>query len=103
MLLCLLTASLVATTVVHAREFSSAPTIECSGFVHSDGDADHSQADSDRGIPHHHGNCHAAPLFMPAQHDASTLKINLTEPALMPSFGVSRHWLVDPALRPPIA
>ena len=39
-LLCLLSLSMLTTTLVHALEVPSAPTIECSGYVHSDGDMD---------------------------------------------------------------
>ncbi|MFD2428907.1 hypothetical protein ACFSUK_13605 [Sphingobium scionense] len=67
-LLCLISLSMLTTTMVHAQEVpnAQAPTIECSGYVHSDGDADQTQGDADKGMPHHHGGCQGAPAFVPA-------------------------------------
>lgn len=103
LLLCLLTASLLTTATVHARESATAPTIECSGVVHTDGDADQSQGDSDRGMPHHHGGCHNVPGFMPAT--ASDILFSRM-PEVIPFRPVAvgnKRWLVGPDLRPPIA
>ncbi|MBN8831610.1 MAG: hypothetical protein ABS86_02370 [Sphingobium sp. SCN 64-10] len=103
LLLCLLTASLLTSATVHARESSFAPTIECSGVVHNDGDVDQSQGDADRGMPHHHGSCHSAPAFVPV---ASNDVVNLSaddDVSFRPVFVAPERWLVGPDLRPPIA
>lgn len=95
--------SLVMTATIHAREIPGPVTIECSGAVHSEGDADQSQGDADKAIPHHHGTCHASSLDVPRNDMlASRMGANAlrTFPAPTDSF-TSR--LIDPALRPPAA
>ncbi len=97
LLLYLLTASLLTSSTVHARESSLAPTIECSGIVHNYGDVDQS-----RGMPHHHGSCHSTPAFVPtASNDmvkARTTMFRSVRSLLLSSVG-----LLGPDLRPPIA
>ncbi|MHA3793464.1 hypothetical protein [Sphingomonas sp. YL-JM2C] len=100
--LCLIATSLVATTTTHAREWISETTIECSGAVHSDGDADQSQGDSDKAMPHHHGSCHGpaapVPASMALDHGVATASDYVgRRAAALPSRAL------DPALRPPQA
>jgi hypothetical protein len=47
MVLCMIVTALTVTAAVHAHEVSGAPALECSGYVHSDGDRDQTQGDSD--------------------------------------------------------
>ena len=104
-LLCLLSLSMLTTTLVHAQEVpnAQAPTIECSGYVHSDGDADQTQGDADKAIPHHHGTCHGQALSIP-QADAIPVTFNIEGARPKPGFDAVRALSsVDPALRPPNA
>ncbi|NIJ18301.1 hypothetical protein [Sphingobium vermicomposti] len=99
----MIASSLVVTATVHAQERPGAPTIECSGAVHSDGDADQSQGDSDKAVPHHHGTCHGPSLNVPAKDELSAM----VRAAGMRPFPASDTAIesraVDPALRPPSA
>lgn len=101
--LVLIASSLVMTATVHARELPGPLMIECSGTVHEDGDADQSQGDSDKAIPHHHGTCHGQAMQMPASGDLpasralSGLLGFVADDRVLVSAGV------DPALRPPTA
>ncbi|WP_347271415.1 hypothetical protein [Rhizorhabdus histidinilytica] len=100
--LCLIATSLAATTTTHAREWISETTLECSGAVHSDGDADQSQGDGDKAVPHHHGSCHGpaapVPVNMALDHAVDTGSDYIGRGvAALPSRAL------DPALRPPQA
>ena len=97
LLLLLLASSLVMTATVHAREVpGQATTIECTGVVHVDGDAD-------KAIPHHHGTCHGQALSIP-QADAIPVTFNIEGARPKPGFDAVRALSsVDPALRPPNA
>lgn len=102
-LLVMTASSLVMTATVHAREIPGPITLECSGTVHSAGDADQSPGDADKAIPHHHGTCHGQSLDVPATDALSSMTLaDTVRPFPAPdSSTVSR--LVDPALRPPAA
>lgn len=108
LLLCLLVASLTTVATVHANEvpnptLSAAQTsIECSGKVHSEGDADQSQGNSDKGVPHHHG-CHGAASFLPARAAEATIFAIVTEALMSVEEAAPGRWTVGPDLRPPIA
>lgn len=102
-LLCLLTASLLTTTIVHAREVPGAPTIECSGYVHMDGDSDQTQGDADKAMPHHHGSCHSSSAFVPMTANDSRLPRLADVPAQTSPSVASKRWAIGPGLRPPIA
>lgn len=99
----LMATSLLATTTVHAQEFPGAEAVDCSGFVHSEGDADESQGDADKGIPHHHASCHSAAAFVPQVSD-NLLAVRPIK-AVKPSFDAANvdRWSIGPDLRPPIA
>lgn len=102
LLLCLLVASLVASTTVHASELPGRVTIECAGAVHGDNEQEQAPADTDKGVAHHHG-CHSVSSFVPAQPPASHA---FARPValFMPGFAAAltcRH--PGPDLRPPIA
>lgn len=102
LMLCLLAASLVASTVTHARELPGALSIECAGTVHTESEKKQAPGDLDRGMSHHHG-CHSASSFMPwenpASHsfDASSKRFVPAQDSALAS-GQS-----GPDLRPPIA
>ncbi len=101
--LILIASSLVVTAAIHAREIPGPVTIECSGTVHSEGDADQSQGDMDQAIPHHHGTCHGSSLDMPASGTlASAMGTDRLLPFPAPASAFASR-LVDPALRPPAA
>lgn len=100
--LCLIATSLVATTTTHAREWTGDTTLECSGALHSEGDADQSQGDADKAMPHHHGSCHGPAAAVPV-----TMAL---DPAVDGGSGyIGRRVAalpsraLDPALRPPQA
>lgn len=103
LLLCLLAASLIATGTVHARESLAAPAFECSGVMHSDGDADQVPGDSDSAIPHHHSGCHGFSACIDPASDHADIRVAgegmivVREP-----LGFAR-WSSGPHLRPPIA
>lgn len=101
-MLCLLVTSLITAATVHASEVQTAPALECSGFVHSEGDADQSRGDADNALPHHHGGCNGA-AFIPAD----TQDIEAIMPAFVPPVALApiagARWMAGPGLRPPIA
>lgn len=103
LLFCLLMTSLVASTTVHASELSVAATLECSGEIHSEGDADQSPGDSDRTLPHHHGGCHGHSLFAPVSGPSHALVDGPSAKLYFPASDVFARWSIDPPLRPPIA
>lgn len=104
-LLCLLSLSMLTTTLVHAQEVPNAraPTIECTGYVHSEGDADQTQGDADKAIPHHHGGCQGAPAFVPVSASEDMLPLAVDAPVFIPAPIPSKRWAIVPDLRPPIA
>lgn len=102
-LMCFITAALLTSGAVHAQEFPNAPTLECSGFVHADGDADQSQGDADRSVPHHHGSCHGAASLIPARITTPVLFDRAAEPEGFVNSEAPGRWSPGPDLRPPIA
>jgi len=102
-LLCMLMMSLTTTAVVHANEVSGPPSIECSGYVHSEGDKDESQGDTDKATPHHHSNCQGGAAFVPAKAGTSLLFISLFLRPFIPAASIHDRWSSGPDLRPPIA
>lgn len=103
LLLIMIASSLVMTATVHAREIPGSVTIECSGTVHSDGDADQSQGDADKAMPHHHGTCHGQSLNVPATDEAASVTLEAGLLLFPVTVGPMASHLVDPALRPPTA
>jgi len=102
-LLVMIVSSLVMTGTVHAREIPGPITLECSGTMHSDGDADQSPGDADKAMPHHHGTCHGQSLDVPATDALSSSRIaDSLHPFAKPDSPTASR-LVDPALRPPAA
>ena len=103
LLLVMIASSLVMTATVHAREVAGPVTIECSGTVHSGGDADQSQGDADKAVPHHHATCHGQLLNLPASNALPLMACaDGLHPFPAPASAIASH-LVDPALRPPAA
>jgi hypothetical protein len=95
-------ASLTAASIVHANETASSSAMECSGYVHSDGDADQSQGDADKAVPHHHGGCHGGASLLPRPLVPIFFVI---QPADKPAatYRSLDRWMIGPDLRPPIA
>lgn len=102
-LLVMIASSLVMTATVHAREILGPMTLECSGTVHSNGDADQSPGDADNAIPHHHGTCHGQSMDVPATNALSSTTLADTVRPFPTSDSPTVSHLVDPALRPPAA
>jgi hypothetical protein len=103
LLLVMIASSLVVTGTVHAQERPGNVMIECSGAVHSEGDADQSQGDSDKAVPHHHGTCHGPSLNLPATDDlAAMVRADGMRPFPGSDTAIASR-LVDPGLRPPAA
>lgn len=103
LLLIIVASSLVVTVTVHAQELPGALTIECSGAVHSDGDADQSQGDADRGVPHHHSSCHGLSLKVPETNRLMALVGAGSMRSVPQSDDAGPSRLIDPGLRPPAA
>lgn len=105
LLLGLSAGSLLATSVVHAREFSGAPTLECSGVV---ADADTiDQGDSDDGSdpspPAQHATCHAPVTSLPPLAVAPASWAEARRDILVRASREPMLDLVDRTIRPPIA
>jgi len=103
LLFCLLMTSLVVSTTVHASELSIAGTLDCSGELHTEGDADQSPGDTERGVPHHHGSCHGHCLVAPVSGPSQTVLDEASSRFRFPASDAFARWSVDPALRPPNA
>ncbi len=103
LLFVMVASSLVVTGTVHAQERPSSAMIECNGAVHSEGDADQSQGDSDKAVPHHHGTCHGPSLNVPTIDDlAAMVRADGTRPFPGSEAAIASR-VVDPGLRPPTA
>jgi hypothetical protein len=101
--LILISSSLVMTATVHAREMPGPNLVECGGTINSDGDADQSQGDSDKAVPHHHGTCHGQAMQVPT---SGNLPLSRAVAGLLGGAGDDRLLAsasIDPALRPPSA
>lgn len=103
MILCMIVTALTVTATVHAREDAGPSAMECSGYVHSDGDRDQTQGDSDQAVPHHHGGCQGAASLVPGKIITPTLFDLSAGPRLMATSAVLAPWTPGPNLRPPIA
>ncbi|MGE4322667.1 MAG: hypothetical protein AB7E60_06500 [Sphingobium sp.] len=103
LLFCLLLTSLIASTAVHANEFASIVTIECSGEIHVANDADPLPGDADRGVPHHHGGCHGHNLCAPVSGSSHIVMGRASDTFYLPASDMFARRAVGPVLRPPIA
>jgi hypothetical protein len=102
-MLLMIASSLMTTAVVHAQEWGRAATLECTGAMHIDGDADSTAPDADSAVPHHHGTCHG-PILDLASVDADSQLAFESDIRLYPArFAALAARAVDPALRPPTA
>lgn len=101
--LLLLACSLVVTATVHAREALGVSAMSCSGEAHAEGDGDQVPADTDQGVPHHHGTCHGHAFAL--ETDAqSAVQRQRPSSQIFARHGQSLVSLsLDPALRPPRA
>jgi hypothetical protein len=103
-LMCLVSLSLVAGTVVHAAEpVGCLDSDVAAGLGHAEGDRDQIPADDGKAAPHHHGGCHGHQIGEPVKEGFATqvpartsLPITLNAKVLVPAS-------TDPAYRPPIA
>ncbi|WP_395396773.1 hypothetical protein WBP07_29330 [Novosphingobium sp. BL-8A] len=102
-LILMLLSSFMATSAIHAQELSGSVIVECSGYVHSEGDADQSPGDADKGAPHHHAGCHGGASFLPARDMVPELSDMLTQPLPAARADALGRWISGPDLRPPIA
>jgi hypothetical protein len=102
LLLVTVVASLVLAATTHAQEIAGLPDIECSGAVHSEGDADQSPGDENQGLQHH-GHCHMATAVMPCRAAAADVLAARTSEPAGPAATVLGRWIRGPSLRPPIA
>jgi hypothetical protein len=103
LLMGLVALSMTTTATVHARELPAAVSIECTGIVHQDGDADQSQGDADKAVPHHHGTCHGQVANVPV---TAPLTLAYTDSDLGPQIGgdsTRPSSPAEPGLRPPSA
>lgn len=103
LLLILLLSSFMAASALHAAEIAGPVTMECSGYVHSDGDADESQGDADKGVSHHHSNCQGGASFLPSRDLTPQLQSHRKEPVRANQSHALGRWISGPDLRPPIA
>ncbi|MFW2852678.1 hypothetical protein ACM61V_12235 [Sphingomonas sp. TX0543] len=101
--LMLIASSLLMSATVHARELPGVATIECSGAVHTDGDADQSQGDSDKAMPHHHGTCHSSAMQIPSNDEVRPSLDGARMGPLAGADTVLASSTVSPGLRPPNA
>lgn len=102
LLLCLLAASLIASTTIHARELPGGVSAACVDVVHDEQDQSPSPSDPEKGVAHHHG-CHSASSCMPGESPAGP-SFDPTARFFAPSLSTTlagRH--AGPDLRPPIA
>ncbi|MCZ4341407.1 hypothetical protein O4H52_07330 [Sphingomonadaceae bacterium G21617-S1] len=95
--------SLATTTTIHAREISATTTIECSGLVHYEGDADQSPPDSDKTVPHHHGGCHGQFVGLPATLPLGAKPVSADMPSIVAIVSALPSYRAGPPLRPPAA
>ncbi|MEC3912933.1 hypothetical protein U5A82_21400 [Sphingobium sp. CR2-8] len=101
LLLVMIASSLVLTATVHAREVSGQLMVDCAGVVHEDGDADQSQGDSDKAVPHHHSTCHGPTLNIADVSDLYSVgPASGLHPFPVPQSALASY-RAGPALRPP--
>lgn len=103
LLMLLVASSLVMTATLHAHGTVERIVADCSGAIHTDGDGDKSQGDSDSAVPHHHvtGHCHL--LAVPISDGvASSMRPTGMIPTANADEVLVSH-LVEPGLRPPLA
>ncbi|QEH81791.1 hypothetical protein EIK56_09635 [Sphingomonas sp. C8-2] len=104
LIICLMMASLVTTTIVHARELPGVVTLECSGTVRAEPEESSkpSPGDSDKAAFEHHG-CHNASSMMlgSAPADEMVMRPQRAYPFLQVAALLPRD--TGPGLRPPIA
>lgn len=103
LLIAMLLMALTNASAVHAQELAGAVGLECSGYVHSDGDADQTQGDADRAAPHHHGGCQGGVSLLPARPAQHLLVAASGARLTFAEANALGRWSPGPALRPPIA
>ncbi|KPL69853.1 hypothetical protein SZ64_00100 [Erythrobacter sp. SG61-1L] len=103
LVICLMMASLVTTTVVHARELPGVVMLECCGTVRAESNESSkpSSGDSDKAAFEHHG-CHGASSLMlgNAPADEMVVRLQRAYPFLQVAALLPRE--STPGLRPPI-
>lgn len=103
LLLLMLVSSFVTSASLHAAEMAGPVTIECSGYVHSDGDFDETQGDADKGVPHHHAGCQGGISALPSRELVPDIYQLLHAPVPAARVAALGRWISGPDLRPPIA
>src|SRR3546814_3206825 len=102
-LFCLLMTSLIASTMVHARELPTTAALECSGEMHADRDSEQSSDVSDQDVPHNYGGCAGHCLFTPVSGTSHDLSCGVPAKFCFAASDVYARWWVGPPLRPPMA
>ncbi len=104
--LLLIVLSLLATTTAHAREYvsveSASSSTACGGLDHDGADGS-SDVEPDKGVPHHHGACHAHVFGMPSTADLEAASAAVGQMPIAGQDFTPPSGSVDPAQRPPNA
>lgn len=104
LIICLMVASLVTTTVVHARELPGVVTLECSGTVRAEPEetSKPSSGDLDKAAFEHHG-CHNASSMMLGSVPADEMVVRPPRSYPFSQVAALLPRESGPGLRPPIA
>lgn len=102
LLLGMLAVSLLATSTVHAREFSGVATLECSGVV-GDGKQDSEPAPAEKSAPAQHATCHAPAASIPSVGVEPSLISDRQRDPLARIIEAVPLAVIDRDIRPPIA
>lgn len=103
-LMCLVSLSLMASTVAHAAEpIGCLDSDVAAGLGHADGDRDQVPSDDGKAMPHHHGGCHGHQIGEPVKEGFATQVHLRTAPPFLPNAKGRVSNSTDPAHRPPKA
>ena len=104
LLAAILTLTMGVGTVAHAMEpVISFDNVAAAEMGHTPGDADQVPADSDKGYPHHHAECHGHQIGEPERACASPIVFRSTLRIPPAEFARLAPTPISPENRPPIA